>query len=369
MLFLRSGFRVFLPAMVMAIGLVCSSCSDEIPDANYSGPVRGVSLAGAEFASDVDGFSNLNHGGLGSSYIYNSKRTIDWFAGQGVSLFRIPFRWERLQPKLGGPLDSAELLALRENVQWIHEAGGRAILDCHNYGRYFLQEGELIIEATIGHAYGGRVLVSQEDFADLWVKIGQAFSQAEASPWAYGLMNEPHNIRRSSWQSATQHVVNRMREEGHSTLLLIPGLDWSSSERWVRANGAKSWIHDPLGQIAYEAHAYFDADGSGQYRWSWEEELARDPQLRDRGAQRLKPFLAWCGKNKVNAFIGEFGVPNTNPGWRVVLDRALQQMDASYVQGCYWAAGEWWGPYPLSIQPNRAFTHAPAQLGWLMGRD
>ena len=25
-------------------------------------------------------------------------------------------------------------------------------------------------------------------------------------------------------------------------------------------------------------------------------------------------------------------------------------------EGIYWAAGEWWGNYPLSIQPTRNFT-------------
>ena len=357
------GFTVIF-GLLMAL-----SCSNEMESCDYSGPTRGLSLAGAEFASDVEGFSNLNHGRLGSSYIYNSKRTIDWFAGQGVELFRIPFRWERLQPVLGGPLDSAELLALRENVKWVHDAGGRAILDCHNYGRYAYQEGKFIIEALIDHSYGERVVVSQEHFADLWVKIGQAFARTDARPWAYGLMNEPHGTKRSLWQKATQHVVTCIREAGDNSLLLIPGLDWSSSERWVRANGAKSWVQDPLDHFAYEAHAYFDADGSGQYRWSWEEELQRDPNIRQRAAKRLNPFLSWCAKNKVNAFIGEFGVPATNAGWGEVLQGALQIMDQSPVQGCYWAAGEWWGPYPLSIQPDRAFTHAPTQLGWLMGRN
>ncbi|MBT5101116.1 MAG: hypothetical protein HOM77_04290, partial [Planctomycetes bacterium] len=43
------GFTVIF-GLLMAL-----SCSNEMESCDYSGPTRGLSLAGAEFASDVEG--------------------------------------------------------------------------------------------------------------------------------------------------------------------------------------------------------------------------------------------------------------------------------------------------------------------------
>ncbi|MDG2310106.1 MAG: hypothetical protein P8L98_05960, partial [Planctomycetota bacterium] len=65
----------------------------------------GVTIAGAEFGSEALSFCNEAPGVLGVNYFHNKPWTFDWFQEEGVDLFRIPFRWERIQPQLGGPLD------------------------------------------------------------------------------------------------------------------------------------------------------------------------------------------------------------------------------------------------------------------------
>src|SRR5258708_38221333 len=90
---------------------------------------RGVTLAGAEFGAKPGEFSNESPGEHGRAYLYNSERTVAYFAERGFSLFRIPFRWERIQPRLGGPLDPAELGRLREVVGHVKAHKGQAILD------------------------------------------------------------------------------------------------------------------------------------------------------------------------------------------------------------------------------------------------
>ena len=77
----------------------------------------GVSLAGAEFGVEKADFSNRNPGVYGQAYQYPQRHTIDYFAAQGLGLLRIPFRWERMQPRLFTPLDPAELTRLREVVR------------------------------------------------------------------------------------------------------------------------------------------------------------------------------------------------------------------------------------------------------------
>src|SRR5258708_373742 len=68
--------------------------------ADAAPPRRGVNLAGAEFGVRRD-FCNENPGAFGRDYTYNSEPSIAYFAERGITLFRVPFRWERIQPRLG----------------------------------------------------------------------------------------------------------------------------------------------------------------------------------------------------------------------------------------------------------------------------
>jgi endoglucanase len=73
---------------------------------------RGVSLCGAEFGADKADFSNEDLGVFGRDYTYNSERTAAYFCDNDLRLLRLPFRWERLQPRLGEALDETELNAV-----------------------------------------------------------------------------------------------------------------------------------------------------------------------------------------------------------------------------------------------------------------
>jgi uncharacterized protein (TIGR03437 family) len=48
-----------------------------------------------------------------------------------------------------------------------------------------------------------------------------------------------------------------------------------------------------------------------------------------------------------------------------VLDNFLTSLDSAGFDGTYWAAGEWWGTYPLSVQPDDDFTVDRVQLAVL----
>jgi len=50
--------------------------------------------------------------------------------------------------------------------------------------------------------------------------------------------------------------------------------------------------------------------------------------------------------------IGEFGVPGNDPRWLTMLDQAMDYMKSRNMSGTYWAAGPWWGSYPLSVEPT-----------------
>ncbi|MEC8253175.1 MAG: hypothetical protein VX044_08180, partial [Planctomycetota bacterium] len=110
------------------------------------------------------------------------------------------------------------------------------------------------------------------------------------------------------------------------------------------------WIRDDLGRVAYEAHVYFDANGSGKYDRSYAEEARLDPRTARRGHERVQPFLEWCDRNSAVGVIGEFGVPWNDPGWLPVLEDFLTEVRRRDIKACAWAGGDYWGDYPLSLQ-------------------
>ena len=322
----------------------------------------GVSLAGAEFGTHQSEFSNENPGNYGTDYTFPTVDTIQYFSKAGVDLVRLPFRWERIQPTLGGELDSLHLHRLRKVARASKESGMFVILDLHNYGRYRLEENGIVREYIIDQSVDGRVPVSRAHFVDLWKRLTLAF-RGDRSVVGYGLMNEPHDMGGSDWKAISQAAVDEIRKYDRETAVVVAGDDWSSAERFWTANGSKAWIRDPSNYVVYEAHCYFDSDASGKYPNSFNSEKSADPEITNRGVQRVMPFLDWCHENGVRGLIGEYGTPR-DPHWGDVTTEFLTACKKARVAVCYWAAGEWWGDYPLSIQPGSSRSTAP-QLRWL----
>ncbi len=275
------------------------------------------------------------------------------------------FRWERLQPKLGEPLNEAELGRLVENVARAKRHGGRVIFDVHNYARYAMKIGGKLVQPVIDASINNTVPVTREHFADFWKRVAVVFKD-EPAVHGYGLVNEPHDLGKSDWKGISQAAVDAIRATGDRHLILVAGNSWSSARRWADVNGPSAWIKDPANTIAYEAHTYWDADQSGTYKLSYDEELKRDPTLERRGERDLMKFANWCAANKVTGYVGEFGVPNDDPRWFKVMAHFLEATDRLGMETCYWAAGEWWGNYRLSLQPKDDFTKDAVQLAELM---
>lgn len=318
---------------------------------------RGVNIAGAEF-----GMSHLP-GVLNTDFTYNSEATFRYFAARNLNLVRFPLQWERLQPVLRGPLDPQNLALLKRTVRWAEANGNLLILDIHNFARYSFNEGGRLNTYVIDQSYGGAVRVSRDDLADLWVRLSNEFV-SEPAVYAYDLMNEPHDI--AGWKQISQAVVTAIRRNGDRKLILVPGDGWSSANRWQTVHGPLAWIDDPADNFLYEAHQYFDFDESGSYSRTYDEELRGNPALARVGSTRVAGFLDWCRNNRVRGFLGEYGIPDSDPRWLPVLDDFLRTLDTAGMSGAYWAAGEWWGPYALSVQPLNAFTVDRPQMATLL---
>ena len=325
----------------------------------HSQYLRGVNLSGAEFGQDE------MPGVFGVDYTYNSETSFRYFAAKNLGLIRLPVRWERLQPVLGGPLDPANVALLKGDLGWAAAHGAKVIIDIHNYGRYSINENGALNVYVLDNVYGGVTKVSGADLADFWSKMSTEF-QGQPAVYAYDLMNEPHDMGTANWHAISQAVVSAIRANGDGTLIMVESDNWSGAYSWLTINGPTSWIADPMGNFIYEAHQYFDSDNSGTYAKTYDQELSSNPDLANVGVTRLKPFLEWCANNNVRGYLGEYGIPNTDARWMMVLDNFLTSLDGAGFDGTCWSAGEWWPTdYSLSLQPLDDFTVDRPQLAVL----
>ncbi len=68
--------------------------------------------------------------------LIRAPRQFDISAEKGFTSVRLPFKWERLQPKLKGGLDPAELKRLDDTVARLKAARLWVVLDPHNFAVY-----------------------------------------------------------------------------------------------------------------------------------------------------------------------------------------------------------------------------------------
>jgi endoglucanase len=291
----------------------------------------GVNLAGAEFGgTNIPGTYNTH-------YVYPSVSSLDYYNNKGLKLIRLPFLWERIQPTMNSPLNTTELGRMDAFVAGAKARGMYVILDVHNYARRTISGIEYMISSPE---------VPRSNFVDFWSRMADHFKD-DTTIWAYGIMNEPHNMS-GTWYQTAQDAITGIRLVDTLHNLLIPGTSWSSAENWPTSNDNLKNLTDPRNKIIYEAHQYFDGPASGTYTLNYDDDGAY-PNI---GLDRVTPFVNWLILNNKKGFLGEYGVPGNDPRWNVVLNNFLAYLKNNCVGGTYWAGGPWWGSYPLSVEPS-----------------
>lgn len=99
---------------------------------SVSGYQRGTALSGLEFTP------NTIPGLLGTHYFAPSNADFSYFAGKGLTLIRLPFLWERIQPTLNGALNTAHAAIIHSAAAMAANNGVKLVLDVHNYGRRYI---------------------------------------------------------------------------------------------------------------------------------------------------------------------------------------------------------------------------------------
>lgn len=289
---------------------------------------------------------------------FPSNSDLLYFASNGLKIVRLPIAWERAQPALGGALDAAYLSALTQCIRAAGANGMQVIVDVHNYGRYNSHWAQ---DAANNYGYAatgngdviGSAALPIPMFAEFWTKLAKALRGTPGLSY-YDLMNEPHDMGGAGiWPTAAQAAVNAIRSIDTATSILVEGDQWASAQYWPWDNGSLH-LTDPSNRLFYEAHQYFDGNGSGNYAQTYDASGAY-PNI---GVDRLQPFVGWLSKNHAKGFLGEFGVPNNDPRWLTVLDNFLTSLAAAGLSGTYWnytfhsATDPAWWPVadPVSIR-------------------
>ncbi len=298
--------------------------------AALAGPcLRGVNLAGAEFGS-LPGKRNTD-------YTYPSAATIKHFADLGASAIRLPFRWERLQPKLGEALDDDELAAIDAAVGTATAAGMTVILDPHNYAYY-------------NGAQIGSDGVAPESFALFWARLAAHY--ADQPKVVFSLMNEPYDLQATDWLADANLAIAAIREVGAPNLILVPGTAYTGAHSWTKdlSVGNNSTVMgdvtDPQNNYAYDLHQYLDADFSGRNR---------ECSGADAALAGIASVTGWLKANGKRGFLGEFAAGD-DPACLAAMTKlvtAVNDAKDEWIGWTYWAAGEWWpADYVFSAQPT-----------------
>lgn len=298
----------------------------------------GVNLSGGEY--------NPSKTRYGVDYIYPSDSDVTYFIGKGMNVFRVPFRWGRLQLDIGQPLLATEVTRLRAAITRITSRGAIAILDPHDYAHYK------------GMDVGTEVTPAQ--FGDFWRRLAIEFKD-DPRVW-FGLMNEPSNLDSpQGWVAAANAAAAAIRATGATNLMLVPGNYWTGAGSWVKADASSNSnlmaaFTDPLDNFAFEVHCYLDNDASGTT------DVVKSSTI---GSARLRAFTEWCRARGARGFLGEFAAPVATNGEAAIADM-LTYMETNrdvWLGWTWWAGGPWWGDYMFTVQP-KAGVDRP-QMAWL----
>ncbi|KAK0724602.1 glycoside hydrolase family 5 protein [Lasiosphaeris hirsuta] len=275
----------------------------------------GVNESGAEFGNkDLPGT-------LGKHYTWPVHSTIDTLVSNGFNTFRIPFMMERLVPnKLDGAINTAYAQGLEDIVKYVTSKGAYAIVDPHNFGRYY-----------------DKIITDVAGFKTYWTTTAKAFASNEKV--IFDTNNEYHDMDNSLVQKLNQAAIDGIRAAGAtSQYIFVEGNSYSGAWTWSSSGNGASLkdLKDPSDKIIYEMHQYLDSDGSGTSATCVSSTI---------GAERVKDATAWLKANGKKGIIGEFA-GGANSVCKSAVTGLLDHLEANsdvWTGALWWGGGPWWG--------------------------
>lgn len=323
-----------------------------VASAATSAPVpvklKGVNISGGEYNG------GNTSGRLNYQYTYPSNAEIDYYAGKGMTVIRMPFSGARIQPVNNAALSVSEIANLQKVITYSASKGVTVILDPHDYGRkYDSVSGTMKLIGVPGG-------LPSANFADFWKRLAIAFkSQPNV---IFALMNEPNQQTPAQWKAVATDAVTAIRSTGATQKILIPGSSWSGAHSWVSSGNAAVWqgFTEPRNNFAFEVHQYLDSNNSG----------TSDICVLGKGKDVLSSATLWARANNYKLFLAE-------AGWSqqaTCLSEGAAMMNytsanADFWAGwTYWSGGSWWPQtYMYLLKPaNLASPVDKPQMGALL---
>ncbi len=326
---MRLQIYALIALALLSMPVMADTALPSPPKSTLVSNVKGVNLSGGEY----------NWGPskrLWYDYVYPSTTEIDYYAGKGFGVIRLPFDMGRLYPTPSTQLDATQISAIKAVVDYASKKKMRIILDPHNFGNVY--DGWL----ASPYILIGGTPVSTSLFADFWQRMATTF--VNYPNVIFGLMNEPNQQTAQQWHDAAVVAVAAIRSTGAKQQILVPGSYWTSVTSFGAgtANSAV-WTGFKDQNFAFEMHEYLDSDNSGTHV-----QCAVGV-----GASRLVSATSWLKANNFYGFLGEFGWsqdPSCPPEAKVFMDY-LSANSKVWIGWTYWAGGPWLGSYMYSVEP------------------
>ena len=320
-------FKIKLLVALISLIVFTACCASSAQAAPGGMQLEGVNISGAEWGADqIPGTFMVQ-------YIFPTNAEIDYFAGKGMKVIRVPILWERLQAAPNATFDTTYLGRLDNVITYANSRNLSVIIDLHNYGAYR--------STTVG-VPGGQ---PNSMFANVWSQLATKY---KGNPNViFGLMNEPvgGTMTATTWLASSQAAINAIRSTGSTNLILVPSTYWGHPVNFVELNAsAMIQISDPANNFSFDVHQYLDSDGSGSHT---------DVLAPSDAVATLSSFTAWLKANGKTAFLSEIGVPSSAAA-QDSLGAMLKYMHANSAQWdgyTYWSAGPWWQSYMFGVEP------------------
>ncbi|KAF2966526.1 hypothetical protein GQX73_g7073 [Xylaria multiplex] len=293
----------------------------------------GVNESGAEFGNQA------LPGRLSKDYTWPDQNAINTMISKGMNSFRIPIMMERFIPnQMTAAVNTTYAQGLDSIVSFITGKGAYAIIDPHNFGRYY-----------------SNIITDVDGFGAWWSTMAKRYASNDKV--IFDTNNEFHDEDNTLVANLNQKAINAIRAAGAtSQYIFVEGNSWTGAWHWVSSGTADGMgkLTDPSNKIVYEMHQYLDSDGSGTSESCVSSTI---------GKERLQAATQWLKANDKKGILGE-----TAGGSNSQCIAALQGMlgymaDNSDVwRGwLWWGAGPWWGNYMYGMEP----PSGPAYTGVL----
>ncbi|KAF5595104.1 cellulase (glycosyl hydrolase family 5) domain-containing protein [Fusarium pseudocircinatum] len=225
---------------------------------NLFGLANDVNILGSAYNTFLDLSCKPSY----HSYPYiNTVEDYKSWHDKGFNLFRIAMAWQHVQTSLGGSLNETNMEAVDKLVKAITDDGGQAILDIHNYARWYCA----VIDQPEVSFLNPNITVTNDNFADLWTRLAERY---KSNPKViFQLMNEPHDLDITKWGATNQAAILAIRNVTENQKILVSGTQFARLVDWEGFSLpgiGPGLIQDPANNTLYDFHQYFD-DIAGAY--------------------------------------------------------------------------------------------------------